>query len=53
MQVSPPDPEGFVNFGDIQIMSELQMLVLSPPIACLLAQRHHPAARGIDATFTI
>jgi 4-hydroxybutyrate CoA-transferase len=24
MQVSPPDPEGFVNFGDIQIMSKLQ-----------------------------
>ncbi len=24
MKVSPPDPEGFVNFGDIQIMSKLQ-----------------------------
>jgi hypothetical protein len=53
MQVSPPDPEGFVNFGDIQIMSKLQMLVLSSPIACLFTQRHHPAARGVDATSTI
>jgi hypothetical protein len=53
MQVSLPDPEGFVNFGDIQIISKLQMLVLSPPIACLFTQRHRPAVRGVDATSTI
>jgi hypothetical protein len=29
------------------------MLVLSAPIACLFTQRHHPAARGVDATSTI